>query len=138
MTVRRLAAMATLILFAAGFATTTPAPTRAAETLACGELDASLTQGATFDAPLTVTSAERVYRYELRARRPIPEGVKLRVRAAPGLSAPDVHRIVACRMDRGPETRIGVRPRGAGYEVVVLSREPAVARAIQAEHAPAN
>lgn len=138
MTARRIAVMATLILSATGCATASPT-TRAdarPDVYACGALDGTLSRGATFDAPLTVVERERVYRYEGRAQRRIPEGVSLRVRAEPGLTAPDVHRVVACRMDRGAETRIGVRPRGATYEVVVLSAVPAVARELQAEHAP--
>lgn len=140
MTARRIAVMATLILSATGCATTSPAQSAATRTdmYACGALDGTLSSGATFDAPLTVVERERVYRYEGRAQRRIPEGVSLRVRAEPGLTAPDVHRVVACRMDRGAETRIGVRPRGATYEVVVLSAVPSVAREIQAEHAPVD
>lgn len=136
MTARRLAVLATLILSAAGCATTA-APSQAT-VHACGALDPSLSQGEIFAAPLTVVETERVYRYEGRAQRRIPEGVAVKVRAEPGVTAPDIHRMVACRMDRGPETRIGVRPRGATYEVVVLSREPAVARELQSAHAPTD
>jgi hypothetical protein len=134
MRIREIAAATLCVLVAAGCATTTTASRP--EVLACGSLPAAHGTGEAFDAPLSVVSAQRLYRYEGRARLRVPEGVALHVRAEHGLSTADVHRVVACRMDRGPETRIAVRPRGAGYQVIVKSRTPAIGRALQAEHAP--
>lgn len=103
---------------------------------ACESLEPTLARAALFDAPLVVLDTNRVYRYEGRQLRRIPEGVSVRVRAEPGLTAPLIHRMVACRVDAGPDTRIAVRARGPSFVIELRSGDPEVARALQAEHAP--
>jgi hypothetical protein len=132
----RFAALTVFLLSAVGCATTGTTVEAPRSTHACAALPDTMVGGGAFDAPLTVVDVQRVYRYEGRARIRFPEGVAIKVQAEPGLSGTDVHRMVACRMERGPETRIGVTRRGGLYEVRVLSSDSSVARDIQATHTP--
>lgn len=135
MRILRIAVIFSLLSFA-GCATSGSQEAAARPTAtACNTLDPSLREGDVFAAPLTVVETERTYRYVGRAQLKVPEGVALSVHA-PGMSRPDVHRVVACRLDRGPETRVGVTTRGSVYRVTIESSEPSVARSIQEAHTP--
>jgi hypothetical protein len=131
--IRILSFLAALTLLACS--STQSATTARTTPNACTALG-ELASGDAFGAPLTVVEAKRTYRYEGRARLPVPTGVAIRVRTEPGMAVPDVHRVVACRMQRGPETSIGVTPRGGTFEVRVKSHSPEVARELQRELAP--